>query len=269
VIILAAGFGTRLQKDLDSDQSGLFNHLLHLPKPLLPLNNKPLLSYWLEQINQCQERILGTYIVTNEKYNEQFKKWAILNNFPISNIYCDGTQTNETRVGALTDLLMTIRYFKLEQHNLLIIAGDTLFLPSFSLNDFIKRFFNFIDEGAKGLICYYEISNHNEVSKRGIIEINENGQVMNFLEKPNPNETTSNLAVPPLYIYSPEIVSHLTHFVEKHTKSREERDAPGLLLPYLNSLKVKIFSFKIEGRFDVGGLSDYTSCDTFFRHLKK
>lgn len=36
-LVLAAGYGTRLEKDIRSDTSGRFAHLLGLPKPLLPI----------------------------------------------------------------------------------------------------------------------------------------------------------------------------------------------------------------------------------------
>ncbi len=38
-LVLAAGYGTRLEKDLRSDSSGRFSHLLGLPKPLLPIGS--------------------------------------------------------------------------------------------------------------------------------------------------------------------------------------------------------------------------------------
>ena len=50
VIILAAGYGTRLQKDIIDNAT--YNHLRGLPKPLVPLNSKPLINYWLTTLDQ-------------------------------------------------------------------------------------------------------------------------------------------------------------------------------------------------------------------------
>ena len=50
VLILAAGYGTRLDRDLLSPSGIGYQHLIGTPKPLLPLGNKPLLSYWMEII---------------------------------------------------------------------------------------------------------------------------------------------------------------------------------------------------------------------------
>jgi len=39
VLILAAGYGTRLAKGIEADQTGNFNHLKGLPKALLPIGD--------------------------------------------------------------------------------------------------------------------------------------------------------------------------------------------------------------------------------------
>lgn len=55
VLILAAGYGTRLQRDLENDDSTQHNHLKNIPKPLLPIANKPLISYWIDSLKENEE----------------------------------------------------------------------------------------------------------------------------------------------------------------------------------------------------------------------
>ena len=50
VLILAAGYGTRLERDLRQDLTGEYKHLIGVPKPLLPIGRQPLISYWLEAL---------------------------------------------------------------------------------------------------------------------------------------------------------------------------------------------------------------------------
>lgn len=38
-VVLGAGYGTRLAKDIENDISGRFTHLKALPKPLLPVGS--------------------------------------------------------------------------------------------------------------------------------------------------------------------------------------------------------------------------------------
>ena len=40
VLVLAAGYGTRLGKDIAQDATGKYAHLAKLPKPLLPIGTK-------------------------------------------------------------------------------------------------------------------------------------------------------------------------------------------------------------------------------------
>lgn len=46
-VILAAGYGTRLQKDVAADTSGRFAHLVGTAKPLLPVGSRALISHWV------------------------------------------------------------------------------------------------------------------------------------------------------------------------------------------------------------------------------
>lgn len=52
VVILAAGYGTRLQRDIEKDQSGRFEHLQDVAKPLLPVGDCALISHWLRALTQ-------------------------------------------------------------------------------------------------------------------------------------------------------------------------------------------------------------------------
>jgi choline kinase len=48
VLILAAGYGTRLEKDLEKTES--HKDLIGIPKPLLPIAGSPLISHWMRII---------------------------------------------------------------------------------------------------------------------------------------------------------------------------------------------------------------------------
>ncbi len=51
VLILGAGYGTRLARDLETTNE--YTHLRGVPKPLLPIAGKPLISHWMDIINNC------------------------------------------------------------------------------------------------------------------------------------------------------------------------------------------------------------------------
>jgi NDP-sugar pyrophosphorylase family protein len=51
-VILAAGYGTRLERDLKNDDSSQFKHLNGLPKALLPIGPEatPLIAHWVQAL---------------------------------------------------------------------------------------------------------------------------------------------------------------------------------------------------------------------------
>jgi len=261
-VILAAGYGTRLERDITEDKSGKFTHLKGLPKPLIPVGGKPLIEYWITHFNNSKQHISNIYIVTNTCYYSMFKEWATSIGFPIQNLLNDGSTSNDKRLGAVADVGFVIQKKKLKNH-LLVIAGDTLFLSDFKLDNFINTFLNHYSN--ENLISHYLLKEHKEVSKRGIIELNATNQVINFLEKPSPSQTTSNSAVPPLYLYSSSTLSLFSEFLE-HATTLSEKDAPGLFVAWLYSRR-KVFATRVEGRFDIGGLDDYESANSYYSRL--
>jgi len=263
-IILAAGYGTRLEREISQDVSGRFAHLRGIPKPLLPVGSKPLIDYWIDDLQRCSDVIDNIYVVTNARFYSQFAQWANRKGFPLSNIVRDTTNANEERLGAVADLELVVEEKKIKS-DFLVIAGDTLFYSEFNLRSFINTFLKL--QSPSNLICYYTLKNHAEVAKRGVIEIDDNHRVINFLEKPKPEQTHSNRATPPLYLYSKEIHADLKAFVHEHTKTRDERDAPGLFVAWLFKRK-PVYAAEIPGRFDVGGLDDYVEANKYFEANK-
>ena len=52
VLILAAGYGTRLARDLKGNP--LYSHLVGVAKPLLPVAEQPLISHWMDTFREWQ-----------------------------------------------------------------------------------------------------------------------------------------------------------------------------------------------------------------------
>ena len=139
ILFLCAGYGTRLERDLIS--SSEFPECIGRPKGLLPVGEKALISYWFDSMKSMEEIPSEVIIVTNDKHQEQFhksKKWYAPNFSQNLKIINDGSTSNETRLGAVSDIK-----FGLESkydEDVLVVAGDTLFMDDFNLGDFIKRF---------------------------------------------------------------------------------------------------------------------------------
>ena len=68
-LILGAGFGTRLERDLKSSEGEFYSHLIGVPKPLLPIGKYPLATHWLRTLSELREVDLDSvYVVVCYSY---------------------------------------------------------------------------------------------------------------------------------------------------------------------------------------------------------
>ncbi|KAJ8247173.1 hypothetical protein GJAV_G00259600 [Gymnothorax javanicus] len=259
-VILAAGYGTRFQRDVENDSSGKFKHLMGIPKPLLPVGNGALISHWVNAFNRsgCVDDI---FVVTNKLYHEMFEEWA--RPFPNVRVLSDGTQSNEDRLGAVACLQLVVTHFKIEDH-IIVVGGDTLFMEDFSLSRFTEFFHQMAKCDDTNVVLSYQCKDE-ETSKYGILEVNEDLRVCSMKEKPQPSETNSRRACPCFYLFSKKSIPLLGTFLEeKKGRPIEDRDAPGNFVSWLIPRK-PVYVHEVSGRFDVGNLSSYIECDTFFK----
>ena len=93
-IVIAAGYATRLGE-----------LTRNFPKPLLKIGESTILGRMLDDIDRIPE-ITEHVVITNHKFADIFRKWAAEQHYthPVT-IVDDGTETNETRLGAVCDLL--------------------------------------------------------------------------------------------------------------------------------------------------------------------
>src|SRR5208282_5329414 len=125
VLILAAGYATRL-----------YPLTLTQPKPLLPVDGKPMIEYVLDNLAPIGG-IDRVYVVTNEKFAKHFQDWA--DNYRHAGAKLDFTIVNDkstddsNKLGAIGDMHLVITQEKVDD-DLMVVAGDNLF--SESLQDF-------------------------------------------------------------------------------------------------------------------------------------
>ena len=208
VVILAAGYGTRLKKDLEADSSGQWEHIKNCPKPLLPLGDKPLLSRWMSKLATLKgiENIL---VVTNDNCYEHFVNWKtkIVGEMEELKrkliIYNDFTSSNEERLGSVADLELSVKVLQANADNILVIAGDTLFKDDFCLDLFVKAFEAFQRKDERSSLIVHTHCPEEVMHKHGIVVLDEaTNRVVDFLEKPDPSDTDSRLQCPCFYLLS-------------------------------------------------------------------
>ena len=121
-LILAAGYATRLYPLTEN-----------YPKPLLKVGDKSILDWLIDDIDTSG--LIDEYVVvSNHKFAEHFYKWSVSKKQKIT-VVDDGTSTNETRLGAVKDIMFAVSSLQIDD-DMLVIAGDNLL--DFSLTKFIK-----------------------------------------------------------------------------------------------------------------------------------
>ena len=101
-LILAAGYATRLYPLTEN-----------FPKPLLPVGEKTILDWLVDDIDTSG--VVDEYVViSNHKYAHHFDAWAKTKLQKIT-VVDDGTDSNETRLGAVKDIQFAIDALKLAE----------------------------------------------------------------------------------------------------------------------------------------------------------
>ena len=262
-VILAAGYATRLGELTKN-----------FPKPLLQIGKSTILGRMLDDIDRIPD-ITEHIIVTNHKFAPIFQKWAAEQHYtkPLR-IIDDGTETNETRLGAVRDLLLAFKETLLPSGASLLntegnkksslnredLGGSFLVTAADNLLDF--SFQGFIDFAkAKGTSCImcHQQPDIAKLQRTGVIEVDADWKVLNMEEKPE--HPKSHWAVPPFYIYLekdlPLILDCLNHGCGS--------DAPGNLAHYLAGVTT-LHAYEMPGtRFDIGSLDTYEEAKRLFR----
>ena len=242
-LILAAGYATRLYPLTE-----------HFPKPLLEVQGKTILDWLLEDIDKSG--VVDQYVViSNHKFARPFQAWADQHRLPIT-VLDDGTESNETRLGAVRDVQFAIDALALHD-DLLVIAGDNLL--DFSLTEFIAY------QRRKQTSCvmrYYEPSTE-KLRKTGVAVVDEADRILSMEEKPA--EPKSHWCTPPFYIYKASDVG----LVKVGIDSGCGVDAPGSFIAWLSSV-TPVHAYEMPGkRYDIGNLQSYEEVKQNYHGIDK
>lgn len=180
-LLLAAGFGTRLQPITK-----------HIPKCLVPINNKPLLEYWIELLDSdLIDRVLINTHYLSEKVEDYIKASPIASKTDLV--------FEEKLLGTAGTIIRNKDFFKNE--TFLVAHADNL--TRFNLEDFHKSH-KLRPEGVDITIMTFRTDNPQSC---GIVEVLSNGIVYKFHEKiKDPPNDIANAAV---YIFEPNVIDYL------------------------------------------------------------
>jgi len=231
LIILAAGYATRL-----------YPLTLNQPKPLLKVAGKPMVEHVLDNIASIPY-IDHAYVVTNAKFADHFQAWSDNYRHPQVRfkitIVNDGGTDESNKLGAIGDM-----HFVLGKHqigdDIIVVGGDNLFS-----ND-LADFGEFCVETKAPVLAVYDVGDLEEIKKYNAIEVDEEGRITFFEEKPaEPKSTLTGIA---LYYY-PRSALRLIH---EYIAEGNNPDQPGRLVQWMYK-RVPFYTWKVPGLwYDVG-----------------
>jgi NDP-sugar pyrophosphorylase family protein len=229
-VILAGGEGTRMRP-----------YTYVVPKPLLPVNNRPILEHVIKNLNK-------------HGINDLIISIGYLG-YQIKNYFGDGSgfgtnieYVEEERPLGTAGCLNLLRD-KLKE-TFLLYGGDNL------TNLDIKDFIRFHKE--KGGILTVALFEFNEKTKWGIYNLNSDSSIKEFLEKPTftHNAGTMIFCVEPrIFDYIPQdkgVVNITDHIIPKLLEKGE-----------------RIFGYPFKGEWiDIGSIDDYENANSRQRNFK-
>lgn len=228
ILLLAAGFGTRLKeygettpKGLVSTASGtLMDHVLH----------------------ECAQLSAPIALVTNGRFFSTYSEWLTKNYASLHvNVINDEAMTPETRLGALGDIAFSINQLGWEDEDLLVLPTDTFF--SFSLEDFVR----FATDENLFATVIRDMGDKNLIANRLGCATVRDERIIAFVEKPADPPTS--LAAIPFYYYPRKVLA----LIAEYRESGGNMDAPGSIIPWLLSKQLPVAAYQIESTtLDVG-----------------
>lgn len=240
-IVIAAGYATRLYPLTEN-----------CPKPLLKIGMNTILGRLLDDIDKIPE-ITEHIIVSNHKFVHHFEDWKNEKHYtkPVT-IIDDGTSTNETRLGAVRDLLLALDKCHVDE-DILVIAADNIL--DFSFKGFIEEFYK---KETSMIMCHHQ-AELEKLQRTGVIAVDDNMKVLEMQEKPE--FPVSNWAVPPFYIYKKSDLALIKDCMNHGCGF----DAPGNLAHYLVD-RTEVHSWIMAGtRFDIGSMDTYKQAQEIYR----
>ena len=236
LLVIAAGYATRL-----------YPLTLNQPKALLPVGGRPMLDRVLESLAGVEPD--GVYVVTNTKFAPHFREWAASR--PEVTVIDDGTTSDEDKRGAIGDIAFALEDAQIDD-DLVVVAGDNLFSAD------LAEFGSVCRERNAPTVAVYDVGDLSQMSKYNAIEMDEQGRITYFEEKPeNPTSTLTAIA---LYFYPRDVLPLIRQYVE----AGNNPDQPGRLVEWLYP-RVDVFTWRVPGEwYDIGSAETLRAADARF-----
>ena len=225
--ILAGGFATRL-----------YPLTLNYPKPLINICDRPIIDYILDKVIEITNNVV---ILINRRFENMFKRWSEKWKDINLNFIVEASMRNEEKLGAIKAVAEALKIYKAE--NYIIIASDNFFTDS--LKGMYKLYLNV----KKPVVAIYEVDSPEKVRETSCVEINDEGRIVYFEEKPK--RPKSKLIATCIYMMPHKTLVKIYEYLRNNVNP----DNPGYFLRWLIINGEEVYSYKLKGYWiDIGTL---------------
>ncbi|MDP1595578.1 MAG: NDP-sugar synthase [Methylotenera sp.] len=235
-MILGAGKGTRVQP---------ITH--EIPKPMIPLIRKPVMEYLIDLLKKhgVNEIMVNTSHLAPviENYFRDGEQFGVSIAYSYEGkISADGVVTS-LPIGSAGGMKKIQDFSGFFDETFIVLCGDAWIDLDITKALEIHR-----QKQAIASVILKQVP-HDEVFKYGIVALDESDRIVQFQEKPNPDDAVSNLASTGIYIFEPEIFNYIPSDVAY--------DIGGELLPKLVQEKLVFIGIDLPFQWlDIGNVHD-------------
>ena len=264
----AAGYGTRF---LPATKS--------LPKEMLPILTKPLIHYGVDEAREAGmsnmafvtgrgKRALEDYFDISYELEDQISgtnKENLLAEIRDLMASCTFTFTRQNTMRGLGDAINKGKMLVGDEAFGVILADD-LCVNEDGIG-VMAQMRDIYEKYRCSIVAVMEVEKE-QISNYGVIEGKEIGDglimVNNMIEKPNPQDAPSNLAIIGRYILTPQIFNFLDHTAPG--KNGEIQITDALLRQAQDNI---VIAYKFKGRrFDCGSVNGFVEATNYFYGLQ-
>lgn len=232
IILLGGGYATRLYP-LTKDR----------PKALLPLGRGVILDAILSALSTVPD-VTKRMLVTNHRFAGQFRQWQQDSKAPVD-VLDDGTETVDTRLGAIRDLELARRQVS-DQDDLLVLGTDNLFAwPAAEFVSCAQRYRPYPS------VALWEAPSAQSATQFGVVIRDPASRITAFAEKAS--QPPSKEVALCVYYFPAAMCGKITQFLS----SGGNADAPGYFIAWLVKNGV-VYGVPMQGAWhDIGTRETY------------
>jgi mannose-1-phosphate guanylyltransferase len=236
-MILAAGKGTRIQP---------ITHTV--PKPMIPLVRKPILASIIEHLRRygIEQIIVTTSHLAPliENYFRDGDSFGVQIAYSFEGHLVNNKVQADMLLGSAGGMKKIQDFSGFFDDTFLVLCGDALIdLDIFQVLEFHQA------NHSIATIALKEVP-MSEVSKYGVVQVNDSGKIVKFQEKPAQHEAMSNLVNTGIYLFEPEIFNYIP--------SNTHYDIGSQLFPKLAKAQLPFYGISLPFQWlDIGSIPDY------------